>query len=181
MNSKNFVFILTAAIVLVGVWYYAAERPAPPGQYDGTPPRGSGNWKPYQESNEWFGFSLEYPPDWGVAGLEASGEAGTRVYFSPPESDRSPEASVTLLITNPRLTPALPVLYQYATVRTVQGASGEVKIQTRTPGTPGEYIAIIINGAYTAELRFGSRLNPAHASLFDRMVASFRFTPTPKS
>ena len=131
------------------------------------------NWKIYNKTNQWFGYSTEYPLNWSIKEFGA-GEIGTGVYFLPP-GETSEQKSISIIIINYKKTPPPPVWYTYTTLRKIKSGSTEILVQKREPGSE-EYIATIAKGDYTAEFRFARGLDSKYDSVFDHIVSSFVWT-----
>lgn len=131
------------------------------------------NWKIYSKTNQWFGYSTEYPLDWSIKEF-GTGEIGTGVYFLPP-GETSEQKSISIVIINYKKTPPLPVWYTYTTLRKIKSGSTEIFVQKREPGSE-QYIATIAKGDYTAEFRFAHSLDSKYDSVFDHILSSFVWT-----
>ncbi len=131
------------------------------------------NWKIYSKTNQWFGYSTEYPLDWSIKEF-GTGEIGTGVYFLPP-GETSEEKSFSIIIINYKKTPPPPVWYTHTTLRKIKSGSIEILVQKREPGSE-QYIATIVKGDYTAEFRFAHGLDGKYDSAFDHIVSSFVWT-----
>ncbi|MBI2610225.1 hypothetical protein HYW53_03605 [Candidatus Giovannonibacteria bacterium] len=130
-------------------------------------------WKIYSKTNQWFGYSAEYPLNWSIKEF-GTGEIGTSVYFLPP-GETSEQKSISVVIINYKKTPPPPVWYTYTTLRKIKSGSTEILIQKREPGSE-QYIATITKGDYTAEFRFAHGLDSKYDSVFDHIVSSFVWT-----
>lgn len=131
------------------------------------------NWKVYSKTNQWFGYSTEYPLDWSINEF-GTAEIGTGVYFLP-QGETSEQKSISIVIINYKKTPPPPVWYTYTTLRKIKSGSTEILVQKREPGSE-QYIATITKGDYTAEFRFAHGLDNKYDSVFDHIVSSFVWT-----
>ena len=131
------------------------------------------SWKIYSKTNQWFGYSTEYPFDWSVKEF-GTGEIGTGVYFLPP-GETSEQKSISVVIINYKKTPPPPVWYTYTTLRKVTSGGIEILIQKREPGSE-KYIATLTTGDYTAEFRFAHNLDNKFDAVFDHILSSFVWT-----
>ena len=127
-------------------------------------------WKVLIETNPYFGFRVEYPPNWSV-------ELHENVWLFIPPHAKSNKDSIAIVVINYQKTPPLPVQHNYTTVRTVTVDAEEIPVRKRQPSPATErYFAERKKGDYVAEFRlFLDRENDA---VFDRMLSTFTFTFT---